>query len=248
MKVSSKFICILTLVCSLQASSQGVFKGIGAFGGLTDSRIKYKNKDANTRQFTAIDYANNPNAYNTSNYIGKERQSWSAGIFAEFSRSDAARWQTELAYTNKGSKEKDLIDPFTGTRSSGFAKNTYTYIQWNNYLKYFNPMGYASNWYYMIGVRLEYKFKSSTPANSTFSGAYPIIWASGDLGLGFEFPLIRKINWFTEYHWNPDIYNIKKMSTVYRNRTFEARIGLVYRPKKKSIDDCNAPKYRGPAY
>lgn len=232
----------------MQVSSQGFFKGFGVYGALTDSRMKYKNKDADQRQFTPIDYANNPYAYNTSDYIAKERQSWGAGIFAEFSTVEHLRWQTELSYTNKGSKEKNLIDPYTGTRTGGYATNKYTYIQWNNYLKFFNPLGFASSWYYMIGARLEYKFKSATPANSEFSGAYPIIWFSGDAALGFEFPLVKKISWFTELHYNPDVYNLKVHSTSYRNRTFELRVGLVYRPRKKSIDDCNAPKYRGPAY
>ena len=44
------------------------------------------------------------------------------------------RWQTELEYTHKGAREKELIDPFIGTRSGGFSTNKYTYIQWNNYL------------------------------------------------------------------------------------------------------------------
>jgi hypothetical protein len=247
MKVNSKLIFALALLCNLQLFSQ-FFKGIGVYGALTDSRRKYRNTEADKRQFTPIDFANNPDAYNPPDYIAKERLSWGAGIFAEFSKGYRVRWQTEASYTNKGDKEKSLIDPYTGTRSAGFATNKFTFIQWNNYIKFFNQLGYASNWYYMVGVRLEYKFRSSTPANATFSGATPLIWYSGDVGVGFEFPFIKNINWFNEYHWNPDVYNLKKVTTNYRNRTFEARIGLVYRPKRKSIDDCNAPKYRGPAY
>lgn len=251
MKIGSTFIFVLFFICSLrnysQGYSKGIFKGVGVYGALTDSRHTYRNPDAGKRQFTAIDYAGNPNYYNTADYISKERQSWGAGAFVELSKSEKVRWQTELAYTNKGSKEKNLDNPFTQARS-GFQTNRYTYFQWNNYMKVFNPLGYLSNWYYMIGARLEYKFRSSTPANSEFAGAYKTIWASGDVGLGFEFPFIKKINWFTELHWNPDIYNLRVHGSVYRSRTFELRIGLVYRPKKKSIDDCNAPKYRGPAY
>lgn len=224
-----------------------IFKGVGVFGAFTSSRHTYVNKDADKRIFTDTDYVVNPTYYNAANYISAERLSWGAGVFLELSNRDGIRWQTEAAYINKGSKEKNLNNAFTGERS-GFQTNKYTYIQWNNYLKFFNPMGFASNWYLMPGVRLEYMFRSSTPANSEFSGAFKKIWFSGDVGLGFEFPLVKKISWFMEYHWNPDIWNPKKNSTSFRNRTFEARLGLVYRPKKRSIDDCNAPKYRGPAY
>jgi hypothetical protein len=224
-----------------------ILKGIGVFGALTDSRNRYRNVDAGSRQFTSSDLATNPNYY-FSNYIGAEKISWGAGIFAEFSRNDAARWQTEIAYIKKGSKEKDMTDPLTGARDGGFGVNRYTYIQWNNYLKFFNGLGLYSNWYWMIGIRAEFNLINSSPMNSPYSSPGKI-WASGDLGAGMEFPLIRKINWFVEEHWNQDIYNLKKNSSVSRRlRCFETRIGLVYRPRRKSIDDCNAPKYRGPAY
>jgi hypothetical protein len=222
-------------------------KGIGVFGALTDSRNRYRNKDADSRQFTGSDLAANPNYY-FSNYIAAEHLSWGAGIFAEFSTSDAARWQTEIGYIKKGSKEKDMTDALTGARDGGFGVNRYTYIQWNNYLKYFNGLGLYSSWYWMIGIRAEYNLINSSSMNSPYSSPGKI-WASGDLGLGTEFPLIRKINWFVEGHWNNDIYNLKKNSSVSRRlRSFEARLGLVYRPRRRSIDDCNAPKYRGPAY
>lgn len=224
------------------------FKGIGVYGALTQSRHKYINRDEGKRNFTSADYAANPDYYNTQSYISKERFSWGAGVFAEFSRNDSPRWQTEIAYTNKGSKERNLIDPFNGVRSGSFETNKYTFIQWNNYLKFFNSMGYAAHWYWMAGIRLEYMFRSSTPANAPYSSSWKKIWGSGDVGFGFEWPLYKKINWFNEYHWNQDIYNLKNGSTAFRNRTFEVRVGLVYRPKRRSIDDCNAPKYRGPAY
>lgn len=241
------FIFIFLVMSQTQVFSQ-ILKGIGVFGALTDSRNRYRNNDQDSRQFTSSDLAANPNFY-FSNYIAAEHISWGAGIFAELSKSDAARWQTEIAYIKKGSKEKNISDPLLGARDGGFGINRYTYIQWNNYLKYFNPMGYASNWYWMIGIRAEYNLINGATMNSPYSSPGKI-WASGDLGLGFEFPLIRKINWFTEYHWNQDIYNLKKNGTSVsrRLRCFEARIGLVYRPRRRSIDDCNAPKYRGPAY
>lgn len=246
MKHNLKLMVLAIVFCQLNSTAQ-ILKGIGVYGALTTSRHTYVNKDAGKRDFTPIDFANNPNYYDTQNYISAERLSWGAGVFVELARGDRARWQTEASYTNKGSREKNLNNAFTGGRD-GVSANKYTYIQWNNYLKFFNPMGYASFWYWMPGVRLEYMFKSAVTANTTYSGAFKKIWFSGDVGVGFEFPFIKKINWFTEYHWNPDIWNPKKNSTAFRNRTFEGRIGLVYRPKQKSIDDCNAPKYRGPAY
>ncbi len=247
MKIKRAYLFGVLAFCQMQMHSQ-FFKGIGVYGALTESRHRYINKDEDKRDFTPSDYTNNPNYYNTQSYVAKERFSWGAGVFAEFSTIDRVRWQTELAYTNKGSKERQLQDPFFGVRESGFGTNKFTYIQWNNYLKFFNKLGYMSNCYYMLGVRAEYAFRSSTPVNAPYSGAKPKIWFSGDAGIGFEFPLYKKINWFNEYHWNNDIWNPKKGSTVMRNRTFEIRVGLVYRPKKRSIDDCNAPKYNGPAY
>jgi len=239
-------IVIVLMLAQTPAFSQ-FLKGIGVFGALTDSRNRYRNADAGSRQFTASDLATNPNFY-FSNYIGAEKISWGAGIFAEFSRRDGPRWQTEIGYIKKGSKEKNVTDLFSGARDGGFGVNRYTYIQWNNYLKFFNDFGYASQWYWMVGIRAEYNLISSSPMNSPYSTPGKI-WASGDLGVGFEFPFIRKINWFVEEHWNQDIYNLKKNSSVSRRlRCFETRIGLVYRPRRRSIDDCNAPKYRGPAY
>ena len=49
---------------------------------------------------------------------------------------------------------------------------------------------------------------------------------------------------FTEYHWNPDIISHKKDAVRYRNRTFELKVGIMYRPRKRNIDDCNAPRYK----
>jgi hypothetical protein len=239
------FILILILVSKNQLFSQ-FLKGFGVFGAVTDSRHRYRNSDAGSRQFTPADYVANPNFYSNTNYVAAEKLGWGLGVFAEFSRRDAARWQTEIAYIKKGSKERDLIDPFNVQRG-GFGVNRYTYIQWNNYLKYFNGLGLYSHWYWMIGIRAEYNLAASSPMNSPYSVPQKI-WASGDIGVGFEFPLIRKINWFVEEHWNNDIWNPKHGSTSMRNRTFETRVGLVYRPRRRSIDDCNAPKYRGPAY
>src|ERR1041385_2294782 len=138
------FILILMLVSKNQLFPQ-FLKGFGVFGAVTDSRHRYRNADAGSRQFTAADYVANPNFYSSTNYVAAEKLGWGVGVFAEFSRRDAARWQTEIAYIKKGSKERDLIDPFNVQRG-GFGVNRYTYIQWNNYLKYFNSLGLYSHW------------------------------------------------------------------------------------------------------
>jgi hypothetical protein len=244
----SKFaIAFSFLFLGLSAESQ-ILKGIGVYGALTQSMHSYKNRDADKRQFTTADFDANPNFYNTTNYISKERFSWGAGVFLEFARRSRYRWQTELEYANKGSKERDLVNPFLVQRSDNFATNAFTYFQWNNYLKFYNALGFASNWYILAGARIEYLFRRSVGANAQFNDAFRTLWFSGDIGAGTEFPLFKKINWFFEYHWNPDVLSHRVGSTSFRNRTFEARLGLVYRPKRRSIDDCNTPKYKGPAY
>jgi hypothetical protein len=44
------------------------------------------------------------------------------------------------------------------------------------------------------------------------------------------------------------MYQIPRNGCTVRNRTFELRIGLIFRPAKGSIDDCNAPTYHGNYY
>jgi hypothetical protein len=101
----------------------------------------------------------------------------------------------------------------------------------------------------MVGVRLEYLFKRSATTYGDVIAAFPKFWFSGDLGLGYEFPVTERIGVFVEGHWNPDIIPHKyNGNTNVRARTFEARLGLTLRPRKRRIDDCNAPVYKGPAY
>lgn len=247
MTIKRYIVMAALLMLKHQGQSQ-VIKGIGVYGAFLKSAHKYTNRDADRRLFTVSDYTTNPYFYNGTDYISKERMSWGAGVFLEFYRNSRYRWQTELEYANKGSNERELINPFLVQRSDNFSRNAFTYFQWNNYLKFYNRLGFAGNWYILAGVRLEYLFRKSVGANAMFNDKFRTFWFSGDIGAGTEFPLFKKINWFFEYHWNPDILNHKVESTVFRNRTLEARVGLVYRPRRRSIDDCNAPKYKGPAY
>jgi hypothetical protein len=235
---------ILFLCCiSLSGLSQGIYKGFGIFGALTQSAHYYKNPD-NARKESDTGYIYSH--FYPPTHISREFFNWGAGLFLELSGRDDIRWQTELEYANKGAREMDQ-DPVTQVRTGAYVPNKYTYIQWNNYAKFYNPIGNA-HWYIMPGVRLEYLFKKSTPAFLPFSGQFPTFWFSGDVGLGYEFPLFKKYSAFIEYHWNPDVISHKHDNTKIRNRTFELRVGLVMRPRKRRIDDCNAPAYRGPAY
>ncbi|MEO6304548.1 MAG: hypothetical protein ABIP51_15415 [Bacteroidia bacterium] len=244
-----KKLLVLFLFVCLQKTNAQFFRGVGIFIGIDHSAHKYTNLNVGQKNADVDTPGNFPfNAYYPQSHISHEYFSWGAGIFAELLRYDNVRWQTELEFTHKGALEKEIVDPFIGTRSSGYGLNSYTYIQWNNYLKYYNPIGLSSHWYAMPGVRIEYLFQKSVSVFTPYSGSFPTISFSGNLGLGYEFPVFKNISAFIEYHWNPDIIPHHKDGVVYRNRTFELRIGLMYRPRKKNIDDCNAPRYNGPAY
>ena len=244
-----KNIILIIILFSLSITVQGQFiKGIGAFISLTESAHYYQNKNQDLREYSALDYSQNPQNYYPRNHISKEYFSWGFGLFAELSTKDNLRWQTELAYMKKGAREKELLDPFVGTRSGSFSANKYTYIQWNNYLKFYNPIGYKQHWYIMPGIRLEYLFRSSASAYSAFAGNFAKIWFSGNIGAGYEFPIYKKLYGFLEYHWNPDIIKHRFDNVRVRSKTFELRFGIMIRPKKKGIDDCNAPRYNGPDY
>lgn len=220
------------------------FRGIGVFGALTQSAHYYKNKDESLKDPTIFV----PQYYYPSTHISTEYFSWGAGVFAEFLRSDNYRWQTELEYANKGARETEIIDQYMGTRTNSKANNKYTYIQWNNYLKFYYPIFQYSHTYLMPGIRLEYLYKKSTPVFSSVSSNFPTFWFSGNIGVGYEFPLFKNFSGFAEYHWNPDILRHRHANTFVRNRTLEARFGVMWRPRVKRIDDCNAPKYHGPNY
>ncbi len=244
-----KKLLILLIFCfNLNFAQVQFFKGIGIFGALTESAHNYTNADQDKRDYDPLNYAATYPYYYPRNHTSHEYFSWGAGLFAEFSTGDRLRWQTEFEYVNKGAKEKELLDPFDGTRAGSFSVNKMTYIQWNNYLKFYNPIGFGSHWYIMPGVRLEYLFSSSVSAYTQFAGNFSKFWFSGNIGLGYEFPITKRLSGIAEYHWNPDIIPHKFDNVRARNRTFELRVGIVYRPRHRRIDDCNAPRYNGPAY
>jgi hypothetical protein len=233
---------LLVSVCvPLLSQAQFKFQGVGIFGSLTHSQHKYVNEDTDKKATDSL-YS----YFYPQTHYSMERFSWGAGAFVEFG-GDHARWQTELEYINKGAKENALVNAYTGERVGTYVPNKYKYIQWNNYLKLYYPAGF-DHWYLMPGIRVEYLLGSTTPVFSDVSGAFPKFWFSGNLGVGYEIHLFRTFSIFAEYHWNPDIISHQHGNTHVRNRTFELRVGLVKRPKKRSVDDCNAPVYKGPGY
>ena len=240
------FLVIFILSSHLLSAQERFFKGIGIFLAGTMSAHHYKNSDYDKRDWDITNY--NDAVYYAQPHISAEGFNWGAGIFAEFSKRSDIRWQTELEYVKKSVKEKEVTDHLNGGRAGSFSKNKYTYFQWNNYLKFYNPIGYGAHWYVMPGVRLEYLFSKSASAYTPFSTSFPIIWFSGNIGAGYEFPLFKNFYGFTELHWVPEIIGHRTGSTKVRNRTYELRIGIVWRPKQKKIDDCNAPRYNGPGY
>jgi len=239
--------CIITgafLGFTLLSCAQFKYKGVGIFGSLTQSANYYKNADTEKKDTSYV-----RDHFYPQTHISKEFFNWGAGAFVEFG-GNGMHWQTELEYCNKGAKEMPFVNNgfYTGERTGSYGTNKFTYIQWNNYLKSFYPLGYAK-WYWMGGVRLEYLFRNNATVFTDVTSGFPRFWFSGDLALGYEFPLFKKFSAFAEYHWNPDVIAHKyNGNTKIRNRTFELRAGLVMRPKKRSIDDCNAPVYKGPTH
>lgn len=215
----------------------------GLFGGETSSRHRYKNKYPQ-------DLASDPLFLHAQppSHKATERHSWSAGIFLEMLRSDVWRWQTEIEYCNKGSRENELVNWITDEKVK--KVNKLTYIQWNNFLKRYINLGLGRPTYIMLGVRAEYNLSKSTPAYSYIAGNFKKIWASPDVGLGMEFRLRGNWSLFVEEHYNPDAWYqyISDGGKIWAmNRTWETRVGLIYRLKQGigAYDlDCNAPKYR----
>ena len=218
------------LLASVITSNAQFFRGIGFFVGGNSNMHRYKNTDADKKDFSYAQYL-----------------SWDAGLFLELLNSDYVRWQTEFEYTKKGAKEMEIPaddSRYWGTRSGSYGLNKYTMLQWNNYLKFFTQ----SNYYLMAGVKLEYNLIRAVSVFTPISGSLKKIWFSGDVGIGKEFNTRRKLKPFVEFHYNPDVIYQRITNVRFRARTFELRVGVIYRPKRKAIDDCNAPTYHGNYY
>jgi hypothetical protein len=232
-----KTILILTIALTLATSAHAQFiQGFGIFAGGNSSRERIKN-------LNELDATNTLGSVPQSTK-GREYESWLVGISLELLNFDRFKWRTEAEYTHKGSHLNEMIDPFTSTTSSG--TNKFTYIEWNNFLK-FQIEGYKTMYYGLIGIRAEYNLSKSTPAYSYIIGNFKKIWANPDIGIGTELLTWRKLKLFGELHYNPDILKQYNKSLVWaNNRTWEVRIGLMFRKKKMLDIDCNAPRYTDP--
>lgn len=236
MKKLVYFLSFLYLTFTAQAQ---FIQGFGLFLSETMSRHEYKNT-------LPIDPITLDHAYPPS-HLASEFHNWGVGIFMEMLDNSDWRWFTEIEYINKGSLEKrEWLDRIpTATRR---AANKMTYIEWNNILKrrIFAQKRYIP--YVFIGLRLEYNLSRSLPSYPYISGSFTKFMAGGDAGAGAEFPLRRQWSLFGEAHYNPDILpQVMKYNTWVRNRTWEFRVGVIYRPKRGigAYDiDCNAPKFR----
>lgn len=225
------------LYFSMEVHAQFV-RGIGLFVGVTSSRHRYINTSAIDSSYA--------HKFPAPSHKSREYVSWSVGILGEFLKYDHIRWQTEIEYCNKGAVEHPFLSPFTDERGPATA-NALSYIQWNNFAKIFFNEGYRGTPYIMIGGRIEYNLQRAIGIYPTVVGALPKLNVSPDVAAGYEFVTYSKFKPFVELHYNPDLINKQIGNIAFNNRTWELRVGVIYRPEKR-LDNCNAPRFRGSGY
>ena len=214
------------------------FRGVGLFGALTSSRHRYVNTSSVNELYV--------HKFPSPSHKSAEYLSWGAGIFGEFLKYDHVRWQTEFEYCNKGAKERPFLSPFTTDRGPATA-NALSYIQWNNYVKFFFNEGYRGTPYLMLGGRIEYNLRRSVSIYPTVINPLPKINVSPDAAIGYEFVTYGRFKPFVEVHYNPDLINKQVDNIAFNNRTWELRVGIIFRPEK-SQENCNAPRFHGSGY
>jgi hypothetical protein len=242
-----KYTRIIFVFCFFIFANQFIYaqrflQGLALFAGETSSRDRYINR-------YPIDFQDDPTFLHARppSHKSAELENFSVGVFAEMLKSYDWRWVTEIDYCNKGAVENELLNPITNQKR--VSANHYANLQWNNYLKRWIDLGFKFRTYAMVGARIEYTVSRSTPAYSYISGKAAKLTVSPDVGIGAEFHLKGPWNLFVEEHYNPDViplYNVGKITMA--NRTWETRIGIIYRFKSGigSVDlDCNAPRYHG---
>lgn len=215
------------------------FRGVGLFVGATMSRHKYINRTAADSSFA--------NKFPAPSHKSAEYFSWSVGLLGEFLKYENVRWQTELEYCNKGAVERAFLSPITEDRG-GRVVNKLSYIQWNNYAKIFFTQGYRGVPYIMLGGRIEYNIIKAIAIYPTVVGATPKIKVTPDVAVGYEFVSFSNFKPFVELHYNPDLIPKPIGNMLFSSRTWELRVGVIYRPKQGFNDDCNAPRYHGNNY
>ncbi|MDP2387662.1 MAG: hypothetical protein Q8M29_14920 [Bacteroidota bacterium] len=231
-----KIIAVCCLALVVQNTKAQFIQGLGIFGAGTSSRHEYINNNTPAATF--------PYLY-PEKHRSMERISWGAGIIAEMLPFRGFRWQSEIEYINKGAKEiHHMKDPVTGERDS--RVNKYKYVAWNNFLK-FRLESFNVTSSLLLGARLEYNLGKSTPAYDFVAGNFKKLWISPDVGIGFEPYAYGKIKILTELHYNPDVRRQYNQNNILAsNRTWELRVGIMWRKKKLNDLDCNAPRYHDP--
>lgn len=194
------------------------FQGIGITGGVTMAKQKW--------------FLEMPDATRT---IQKKKNIWgfNGSLRGEFINNDYVRWVTEFQFNQKGCKDK--------TDSTTY-RNRLNYICWNNFLKiqYETFDGFP---YMLIGPRVEYTFTQATKSPA-ITGSFQKFNFSWSAGVGYEKIVYGNFKPFIELHYNPDTpfyYAYITDPLDIRNRAWELRIGLIFRPGGK--DDCPAVIY-----
>lgn len=194
------------------------FQGIGITVGVTKAKQKW--------------FLHNPDE-STTTVKKKNKIGFNGSLRAEFINSDYVRWVTEFQFNQKGCKDKT---------DSATYRNKLNYICWNNFLKlqYETFDGFP---YLLFGPRVEYKLTQKTQSPALATGAFQKFNFSVSAGIGFEKIVFSNFKPFIELHYNPDTpyyyaYNTDPLDV--RNRAWELRIGIIFRPGSA---DCPSVVY-----
>lgn len=200
------YFLLSTVYCSGQ-----FFQGIGITAGVTKAKQKWflEMPDASTQ------------IIKKKNIIG-----FNGSLRAEFINSDYVRWVTEFQFNQKGCKDKGDSTTF---------RNRLNYICWNNFLKlqFETFEGFP---YLLMGPRVEYTLTQATKSPA-ITGAFEKLNFSWSVGAGFEKIVFSNFKPFIEMHYNPDTpfyYAYDNAPLNIRNRAWELRIGIIYRPADAS--------------
>ena len=205
-KNSISLLSFFFVLCSAHAQ---FFRGIGATGGVTMAKQKWFFYDP-------ID-PGGPRIEKKKNVFG-----FNGSLRAEFIDNDNIRWVTEFQFNQKGCKDK---------QDSATFKNKLNYLCWNNFLKfqYETFDGYP---YILLGPRVEYALTQATKSPA-ITGAFNKFNFSWSIGAGYEKIVYSYFKPFIEFHFNPDTpfyYAYATSPLDIRNRAWELRIGVIYRP------------------
>jgi len=212
------FFCFLLAYCLLSTAYCQFFQGIGITGGVTLAKQKW--------------FLNYPDG-STSIIKKKNILGFNGSLRAEFIDNENLRWVTEFQFNQKGCKDK--------TDSATF-RNRLNYICWNNFLK-FQYETFDGFPYILLGPRVEYTLTQATTSPDIISNFQKFNF-SWSVGTGFEKIVYSYFKPFIEVHYNPDTffyYAYKTAPLDIRNRAWELRIGLIYRPG--GHDSCPAVIY-----